>query len=559
MPDYNAMIPRKGAKGEPGTSVLVGDAAPGGEDGNDGDVWVRVDETGTHFYGPKASGVWPGPVSLRGPQGIAGPTGPLSGVPYIWDPATTDSDKGAGRIWADNADLSAATKLFVSKTSTTGDPMEAWLLALAASDSTVKGTLALTSRSDLAPAILKVLGVTDATGYVKIDITGHAGAAAFGDGEQISVLEARSGDRGTGASGPVSTTPGNLVVWLDALGKDLGDAGVTFLQALIAHSQVVFFENTNRVVAPTEHGTLFVGSVDDGNTRNLRLPDPGDVPDGFTVWLKRGGTSSDRLQIATNGFAYSIDNDDRLALFRDGDVVGVRKTGSGYQSFHRAIKPVEDEFLASGTWTRPYGCRYCVIEGEGAGGGSSATVAAAAETHLGGSGGAGGYVRKRVDAPPATLTVTIGAAGAAGDVISGPETPTAGGDGGDMTVTGTGVSITAGGGRGGDPDSAGTTGGRVAQGGNGGTASGGDENIPGERGLPSLCTSSTAQAYGGRGGSGRRGRGGVANESGSTDGQNAVASPSLAGGAAAPWSRDEATRPGAAGGDGWARITAYFD
>lgn len=558
MPDYNVMIPRKGAAGPAGTSVLVGAAAPGGEDGNTGDVWVRIDATGTYLYGPKAAGVWPGPVSLRGPQGITGPTGPLSGVSFAWDTATTDSDQGGGKVWADNADLAAATQLFISKTAATGDPVATWLLSLADSDSTVKGKLVMTSRADLAPAIVKVLGIADHAAHVAVDIVGHAGTAGFSADEQISILEAPSGDKGEGASGPVSTTPGNMAVWGDALGKELEDAGATFLGALIAQQGVVYFNNVNRVIAADEAGYLFVGSVDDGNNRNLRLIDPATIPDGFSVLLKRSGTSADPLQIGTTGFLHSVDGEDRLVLYQDGDIIGVRKTGTGYESFLRLIKPIEEEFLTSGTWTRPFGCRYAIVEGEGAGGGSSGANGTSGETHLGGSGGAGGYFRKRIASPPETLTVTIGAAGAAGDDLMG--TPTAGGDGGDTTVTGSGVSLTGGGGKGGDPDSSGSTGGRIAPGGNGGAATGGDENVGGERGLPSICTSSTAHALGGRGGSGRRGRGGVPNENGSTTGQDAVASPSLGAGAAAPWSRNGSGAVfGAVGGAGWVRITAYFD
>jgi hypothetical protein len=65
-----------GDDGAPGNSVLTGSGAPDGGDGNDGDVYFDLDAPGM-FYGPKAGGVWPAGVSLKGDPGDEGDPGTM--------------------------------------------------------------------------------------------------------------------------------------------------------------------------------------------------------------------------------------------------------------------------------------------------------------------------------------------------------------------------------------------------------------------------------------------------------------------------------------------------
>lgn len=124
-------------------------------------------------------------------------------------------------------------------------------------------------------------------------------------------------------------------------------------------------------------------------------------------------------------------------------------------------------YTASGTWTKPDGLEYIIVEGVGGGGAGGGTAADTAET--GGTGGGGGYFKKII--PAAALasseTVTIGA-GATGDNNAGAT--------GGTTLFG--AHATATGGVGGSYDS----GGAAAAGGAGGTATGGNINIAGSDG-----------------------------------------------------------------------------
>lgn len=137
-------------------------------------------------------------------------------------------------------------------------------------------------------------------------------------------------------------------------------------------------------------------------------------------------------------------------------------------------------FSASGTYTKPAGCRYVSVEGVGSGGGGGGGSTSA---RAGSGGGAGGYSRKLITCTVlgATETVTIGAGGTGGT--------TAG------TIAGTGGSssfgswITIGGGTGGVGNSGAP--------GNGSTGSGGDVNLVGGRGYQGAAPTSNLVPGGG--------------------------------------------------------------
>lgn len=170
--------------------------------------------------------------SPSGRDGNAGADGSDPGVLLNFETATADSNPTGGGLRADNAALGAATKLFVSKTNRAGNGISTFLATFDdSSNPSVKGTIILTRPADGAQAIFSVTGLTDAVGYVKVDIANNSGVAGFANNDPISLQFNRAGDQGTSGAGtgdvvgPAAAVNNRLAVFDGATGKLLKDSG----------------------------------------------------------------------------------------------------------------------------------------------------------------------------------------------------------------------------------------------------------------------------------------------------------------------------------------------
>ncbi|MEC9246268.1 MAG: BNR-4 repeat-containing protein [Pseudomonadota bacterium] len=151
---------------------------------------VKPTETG--YVG--ASGLTPNiadAIDVRGPQGVPG-----TGLAWNFDVGTVDENPGSGNLRADDVDLSSATYLYASKLTAGGDDVSGFLLNLINSTSTHKGYLILTDPASESQVVFDVTGVTDATAYVKLAVTGQSGASAFDDAVHLSAVFTRTGNAG---------------------------------------------------------------------------------------------------------------------------------------------------------------------------------------------------------------------------------------------------------------------------------------------------------------------------------------------------------------------------
>ena len=206
-------------------------------------------------------------------------------------------------------------------------------------------------------------------------------------------------------------------------------------------------------------------------------------------------------------------------------------TLSAIQAGTYFANPTIQVFTASGTWTKPAGLKYIIVEGVGGGGGGGSSGNTNGNT--GGGGGGGGYSLKRVLAASlgATETVTCGAGGAGG--ASGN------GGAGVTTTFGAHISVTGGGG-----------GVQTGRGGGGGQGSSGDFNLKGSPGSSGVSTGNIAST----GGSSFFG-GGAEPTAGSTAG---IAGVNGGGGSGGSCSSGSTDRTGGTGGVGSIIVTEYY-
>lgn len=238
-----------------------------------------------------------GPPGGDGNDGADGSDGADPGILLTWDVANDDSDPGTGKVKADNDALGSATMLYIDKANRAGSDIEAFLLALDDSTSTAKGALTLTDPVTGAQAGWTVTGVTDATGYVKVAVSGHFGAAAIADATPVSLQFTAKGDAGAGTgdvTAAANIANGALVV---------GDGGGKGIKAHASGAPGdAAFKNTG-----TSAGTVAAGddSRITGAIQASLLTTRGDI-------IRRGASAPDRLALGAAGYALKSDGTDLL-------------------------------------------------------------------------------------------------------------------------------------------------------------------------------------------------------------------------------------------------------
>lgn len=187
-----------------------------------------------------------------------------AGFQFQFATATADENPGAGLWRANHAGFGSATQLFISKTSDVGADVAAFLEAMGTSTSPNKGTLVQQRLSDGATASWVVAGVTDATGYVKVAVSGYSGPSAFAVADLSMLQFMKSGNAGAGTGdvvGPTSATDGAIVAFDGPTGE--------LIKALTqneAFGTIAFVQPTGRVslssaVALTSSDIVGAGAI----------------------------------------------------------------------------------------------------------------------------------------------------------------------------------------------------------------------------------------------------------------------------------------------------------
>lgn len=145
-----------------------------------------------------------------GTPGSTGATGPNTGLDYAWATATS-GDPGSGKVLANNATLSSATAINISKTGRNSESLGAVLATWDDSTNTAHyGHLRIFTVADRTEYIeAEVTGLTDNSTYYAVAVTVTAAAGTPSANDVMAVMFERTGNKGAdGAGSFTSLSPG---------------------------------------------------------------------------------------------------------------------------------------------------------------------------------------------------------------------------------------------------------------------------------------------------------------------------------------------------------------
>jgi hypothetical protein len=287
--------------------------------------------------------------SLNGQDGANG-TDP--GALFNWDDGTADADPGAGNMRADNVDLASATFLYVSKAGRTGDDLEAFLLGIGSSTNTIKGHITLTNSAETGQAIIRVISLTDATGYVKIGLqdSTHAGVATFTDAEPVSLQFSLAGNQGaadeismaSAINGSSEVTDPAVATKFAITDPDNGDllSWISFenLGNAIKPRALVEAKSANYTVLAADLGRNLNVSASAAN-RTITLPPAATAGNGFDIGVRKSDSSANTVTIDADG-SETINGLTTLVLRHQREAVRLVCDGTAWFVSVPAVAPV---------------------------------------------------------------------------------------------------------------------------------------------------------------------------------------------------------------------------
>lgn len=367
-----------------------------------------------------------GPQGVPGSGGVQGPIGQPPALRLNFSNNVTDSDPGAGVVKLNHLAPQSATQVFVDALDVNGASIAAWLDALDDS-STLTNRGALTLMQVDAPATFAVYLVTgavvDGGGYRKIPVTSLVRNGNFGDGKEVALSFARSGDKGAAASAAdvmFAPTGGLVATNVQAALAELDSEKVTPAAMASAISAAVATAISGLVDAAP--GTL--------DTLNEIAAALGDDPNFATTILNTIAARNHRRSVITASGNFTTPANITAATVFHLEMTGGGGGGQGGQA---------NNVMGAG------GAGGCTVLAEVTGLSPStnyAVVIGAAGTAGATGGGAGGNGGNTTFAAPGGTVVAPGGSGASGGAggvggtsgAANHQVAMAGGDGGDSTL-----------------------------------------------------------------------------------------------------------------------------
>jgi hypothetical protein len=131
-----------------------------------------------------------------------------AGISMTWETATTDTDQGVGKVWANNATLSSATVLYFDDVERNSVSINALIDTLDDPTASNSATIYIQEAgSATAGVVFKCSGaVSSASTYSKVAVTHQATFGTLSDGDVVGVTIAFSGDDGSDGAGSGTVT-----------------------------------------------------------------------------------------------------------------------------------------------------------------------------------------------------------------------------------------------------------------------------------------------------------------------------------------------------------------
>ena len=132
-----------------------------------------------------------------------------AGIQMTWETATTDTDQGVGKVFANNATLSSATVLYFDDVENNGVSINSFIDSLDDPTAANSATIYISEGgTGGAGVVFQVSGaVTSASTYSKVAVTHVATYGTLSDGDLIGVVIALSGNNGSIQNVVEDTTP----------------------------------------------------------------------------------------------------------------------------------------------------------------------------------------------------------------------------------------------------------------------------------------------------------------------------------------------------------------
>lgn len=364
------------------------------------------------------------------------------------------------------------------------------------------------------------------------------GVVIFGDNPQLFQWLKDYIDAAVIAGGvPASDTVPGLVTEATQAQVDAGTAQETYLGTpydLFARPDRMRAKKYNDYIADVGASDAYAITV---------VPAITAYTEGQEFTFKAATANTGAATLAVSGLSAitikkDVSNDLSTGDILSGQIVKVVYDASGnFQMVSKtpSLAPVKHVYIANGTWTKPAGLKYIIVEVVGGGGGGGG---GASTNRRGGGGGGGGYSLEIIAASLLGATENY-IVGVGGTVFAGAD-----GNVGGTTSFGTSPYLQATGGGGGK--------GSIGKGGDGGIGSNGDINIIGDGGGGSGSTSDS---------NGSAGKGGSSHWGGGGAGVNAAGASSVGGvygGGGSGGASTTGDQPGGIGAVGVVIVTEYF-